>query len=183
VIEMSRDWINEKAGQLAYDLDNGGGDLVAAKLRQDSIRLPEQEFARLVYLTHDYENKSQGDDLNIRPVQGGEVVSVDAVRSDRRGNLYRDRIPAGEIEFTPIYDEPYQRNGGGIDRRSAVIGGIIGAVAGAVIKHQIDDHRDNRRDNNRRENDWDHRDRDHHRDNDRDHRDNDRRHHHDNRRR
>lgn len=182
---MSRDWIDEKAGQLAYDLDNGGGDLVAAKLRQDSIRLPEQEFARLVYLTQDYENKGQGDDLNIRPVQGGEVVSVDAIRSDRRGNLYRDRIPAGEIEFPPIYDE-HPGNHNRIDGKSLVIGALLGIGVEKVFDHQRDRNR-NRHDNgNHGRNDHGHHDRDNdhgHHNNDRDHRDNDRRQHHDNRRR
>ena len=39
---MSRDFIDEKAFRMAQDLDRGGGDLVAEKLRQDSIRLPER---------------------------------------------------------------------------------------------------------------------------------------------
>ncbi len=192
---MGRDF-TEQASRMAYDLDNGDGQLVAKKLREDSLRLPDEEFARLVYMTKNLERPGYGDDLNIRQVAGGEVVSVDKLRQGSRGEQYNQRIPAGEIVFTPIYDDRHQhdRNSRGIDTRSAIIGGVIGAVAGAVIKHQIDDHRDNRRDNNHRDNDRDHhRDRDHgdrdhhrdgnhHRDNDRDHRD-DRRQHHDNRRR
>ena len=174
---MDRDYINEKAIRLADDLDHGGGDLVAAKLRQDSIdnRMSDQDFARLVYLIQSYERPGLGDDLNLRPVEGGAVVSVDKVRHDNRGRQFSQLIPAGEIEFTPIYDEPYQRNGGGIDKKSAVIGGILGMVAGAVIEHQIDNHRDNHRNN-------DHGRRDDHGHNDHDHRD-DRRYHHDNDRR
>ncbi len=38
-------------------------------------------------------------------VAGGEVVSVDKLRYGSRGEQYSQLIPAGEIEFTPIYDD------------------------------------------------------------------------------
>ncbi len=184
VIEMGRDYIDETATRMAFDLDNGGGDLVARKLRDDSLRMPESEFARLVYLTENYERKGRGDDLSIQQRAGGEVVTVDKYQGqDRYGTPRYQSLRAGEIVFDDIYDQTNPPRPG-IDKRSAIIGGIIGAVAGAVIKHQIDDHRDNRRNDNHRNDS--HRDRD--RDNDRNHRDHDRddrRHHHgnDNRRR
>ena len=169
---MGHDWIDERASSLAYGLDHGDGAQVAKQLREDCFNMNERDFASLVHKTQAYERPGYGDDLQIRDVAGGQAVSVESIRRDRNGP-YRVNIPAGEIEFPPIYDEPREPRGPvGGNRDISGRDVLIGAVIGAVIEHQIDNHRDRHRDNRRRD--------DHHRDHDRDDR---RRYPHDNRRR
>lgn len=154
---MGRDFIEEKAHRMAQDLDQGGGELVAEKLRQDSIRLPETEFARLVNLTRDYERPGVGDDLQSRPVQGGEVITVQKyLGQDRRGNDVVRSLPAGEIDFSNIYEE--QNRGGrdsrrgnrdGIDPKDVAIGAVIGFGIGKIIEHHNDKKDERRRDDRR----------------------------------
>lgn len=161
---MGRDFIEEKAYRLAQDLDRGGGDLVAEKLRQDSIRLPEQDFARLVNLTQNYERPGQGDDLQTRQTPGGIAVDVQKyLGRDRNGNDVTRPIPAGEIVFSDIYeDQGRGRRGGhhhdghrgnqdGIDPKDVAIGAVIGFGIGKIIEHQNDKRDERRRDERRRD--------------------------------
>jgi len=154
---MSRDFIDEKAFRMAQDLDRGGGDLVAEKLLQDSIRLPEQDFARLVNLTQQYEQPGRGDDLQVHEKTGGAVVNVQKyLGRDRHGNDVTQSIPAGEICFSDIYED--QRGGrrgsqdgrqDRIDPKDVLLGAAIGFGIGKIIEHHNDKRDDRRRDDRR----------------------------------
>lgn len=160
---MSRDFIDEKAFRMAQDLDRGGGDLVAEKLRQDSIRLPEQDFARLVNLTLQYEQPGRGDDLQVYEKTGGAVVNVQKyLGRDRYGNDVTRSIPAGEICFSDIYDDQMGGRRGPqdgrpghhgsqdrIDPKDVLLGAAIGFGIGKIIEHNNDKKDDRRRDDRR----------------------------------
>ena len=178
---MSHAWIEERAGQMAYALDSGQSNSVIRQLQNDSINDPES-FAYMTRLIQQQERNGLGDDLNIRKVRGQDgyfvdEVSVDVTNYDRYGRPHRERELVGYIDIPPISDVPYAHvphdHGGGIDGKSAVIGGIVGLVLGRAIEKHNDRHDDRRRDR-----DWD-RDRDRDRDRGRDHDRDDRRHHHD----
>lgn len=160
---MSRDFIDEKAFRMAQDLDRGGGDLVAEKLRQDSIRLPERDFARLVNLTQQYEQPGRGDDLQVFEKPGGADVQVQKyVGRDRYGNDVTRGIPAGEICFSDIYEDQmggrrgpqdgrpgHRGNQDRIDPKDVLLGAAIGFGIGKIIEHNNDKRDDRRRDNRR----------------------------------
>lgn len=168
---------------MSYALDSGQSYSAIRQLQDDSINDPET-FALTVRAIQHRERDGVGDDLNIRKVRGQEgyfvdEVSVDVMKYDRYGRPHRDREVVGYIDMPPISELPHgpviHDRGGGIDGKSAVIGGIVGLVIGKAIEKHNDRH-DDRRDRDR---DRD-RGRDHAHDNDRDR---DRRYPHDNNRR
>lgn len=146
---MGRDWIDDRAAQMAQDLDRGNGERVADALRQDAMQMNQRDFMQLVRQTQRYDRDGIGDDLKVTAIQGyhgvEQHVSINMRERDQYGRPVIYTEPVVKVEPPQPRQPGHQPNDRrGIDPASVLLGTAIG-VGITILQNNHNRHHDNRR--------------------------------------